>query len=179
MDNIERTSKIAGIAGEIAKIAAIIVGGIWVITNFIWVEGPTRAAALASSLKLNVSPWSDGLCSVDIDTRVSNGSQQTIAVSTTSLRLWVYTPRPDVSKVALLDWDAVHALDPVWELPLDKSRFNRTYEPGQSANYTYTVFIPAGSGQFVHTKLAVTSPDQSIESEFFAESTTRFAAACG
>jgi hypothetical protein len=128
---IERTEKVVGIFSEIAKVLAIIIGGIWVVTNFIWVDGPSRSAALSLSMKLTVGRWANDVCTIDVDVGVRNGSKQTVTVSATSLRVWTHTPAVDSSTVTLLNWNAVHALPPVWDLPQDQSRFNMTYEPGE------------------------------------------------
>jgi hypothetical protein len=121
-----------------------------------------------------VSRWSDGLCAIDVDVGVKNGSKQTVTVSATSLRLWTYTPAVDPSNVSSLDWGIVHALPPAWELSQDQGQLNMTYEPGQGASYSHTVFVPMGAGRLIHARLAVSSPEGGIASEFFAERTAPF-----
>jgi hypothetical protein len=176
VDKLDVSSKVFGILGEIAKIVAIILGGAWVLFNFVFVDGPGRTAALSPSVDLKILATADSsLCELKLSTALSNGSKQTVGVSAVSIGLWFFTPRPSGTEIEVLDWKKVESQPPAWVLPVEQSDYlTATYEPGQGASYSYTLFVPKSEERLIHVKMTLSSPDSGIQDEVSATRTVGF-----
>jgi hypothetical protein len=160
-----------GALESLAKIFALIVGGVWALYNFNVLERPFLADKLSTVLDVDINQASLETCKVDVGVRISNGAKSSVILSGIELKVWAFEyPNDSPGEIVFADTLVENLGTPVWELPAGAdTMFAKKIDPGESFEYTYELFVPSSLASMLLVRLEPISESKEISEENFSQ----------